>query len=108
MESRSTRKIRVLPRAPGFSAHRPNVAQTRAAGPRSCLVHLDHTGPIVTQATSLYIDNHVARSLALYRIQPLVYLAIALRSAAPYNTSISTILLLRQIRRFLLRSLISL
>jgi hypothetical protein len=84
MESRSTRKIRVLPQAPGFSAHRPNVAQTMAAGPRSCLVHLDYTGPIVTQATSLYINSYVARSLAPYRIQPLVYLAIALRSAAPY------------------------
>ena len=48
-------------------------------------MHLDHTGPIVTQATSLYIDNHVARSLAPYRIQPLVYLAIALRSAASYR-----------------------
>ncbi|KAH8635533.1 hypothetical protein IG631_10934 [Alternaria alternata] len=71
MESWSTRKIRVLEVAPGFSAHRPNVAQTMTAGPRSCLVHLDHTGPIVTQATSLYIDNHVARSLAPYRIQPL-------------------------------------
>ncbi|EMD69467.1 hypothetical protein COCSADRAFT_210296 [Bipolaris sorokiniana ND90Pr] len=64
MESRPTRRTRVLSRAPGFSAHRPNDVQTTAAGPRSCLVHLDFTGPIVTRVTSLYIDSYVAWELS--------------------------------------------
>jgi hypothetical protein len=60
MESWSTCRIRVLPRAPGFSSDRLNDVQTTAAGPRGCLVHLDLAGPIVTQVTSLYIVSYVA------------------------------------------------